>query len=134
MKTTVGASPKFLGRTTAASNQGRTMVEAYSGQKKLRANNVTALHDTRNKPLQRHQGIRKACVNGGRQCLSVVPILWLQVTSIDKRIDFPGSTSTVTNCLRNFWRLRKRQIRSAGVFGSRICGVSCGEEGIILPY
>jgi hypothetical protein len=39
-----------------------------------------------------------------------------------------------TNCLRNFWRLRKRRIRSAGVFGSRICGVSCGEEGIILPY
>ena len=44
---------------------------------------------TRNGPLQRHQGIRKACVNGGCQCLSVVPILWLQVTSIDKRIDFP---------------------------------------------
>ena len=44
-----------------------------------------------------------------------------------------GSTSTVTNCLRNFRRLRKRRIRSAGAFGLRICGVSCGEEGIILP-
>ena len=86
MKTRVGVSPKVLGRTNeAASNQSRTMVK----RKKLRANNVTALHDTRNGPLQRHQGIRKACVNGGCQCLSVVPIVWLQVTSFDKRIDLP---------------------------------------------
>jgi hypothetical protein len=62
---------------------------SVSERKKLRANSVTALRDTRNRPLQCHQGIRKACVNGGCQGLSVVPILWLQVTSIDKRIDFP---------------------------------------------
>ena len=90
MKTRVGASPKFLGRTNeAASNQGRTIVKRLQSQRSSERNNVTALHDTRNGPLQRHQGIRKACVNGGCQCLSVVPILWLQVTSIDKRIDFP---------------------------------------------
>ena len=89
MKTRVGASPKFLGRTNeAASNQGRTMVKRLQG-KRSSARNVTALHDARNGSLQRHQGIRKACVNGGRQCLSVVPILWLQVTSFDKRIDLP---------------------------------------------
>ena len=69
IKTRVGASPHHglvLGRTSeAASNQGRTLAKVISGQKKLRANNGTALHDTRNGPLQRHQGIRKACVNGG---------------------------------------------------------------------
>ena len=37
--------------------------------------NVTALHDTRNGPSRRHQGIIEARVNGGCQCLSVVPIL-----------------------------------------------------------
>ena len=109
MKTRVGASPKFLGRTNRGVEPRQDHGQASSERKKLRANSVTALHDTRNGPLQRHQGIRKACVNGGCQCLSVVPILWLQVTSIDKRIDFPRSTSTITNCLRNFWRLRKNQ-------------------------
>ena len=89
MKTRVGASPKLLGRTNGGVEPRQDHGQASSGQKKLRANNVTALHDTRNGPLQRHQGIREARVNGGCQCLSVVPILWLQVTSIDKRIDFP---------------------------------------------
>ena len=80
MKTTVGASPNHdlvLGLTNKAEG------------KRSSARNVTALHDTRNEPLRRHQGIREARVNGGCQCLSVVPIVWLQVTSFDKRIDFP---------------------------------------------
>src|ERR1700730_5119102 len=93
MKTIVGASPNHdlvLGRTERGGVEPRQHHgQASSGQKKLRANNVTALHDTRNGPLRRHQGIREARVNGGCQCLSVVPIVWLQVTSFDKRIDLP---------------------------------------------
>jgi hypothetical protein len=43
------------------------------------------------------------------------------------------STSTFTTCLRNFRRLRKSRIRSAGVFALRTCGRELGlAEGIIL--
>ena len=45
----------------------------------------------------------------------------------------PGSTSTLTTCLRNFRRLRKSRIRSAGVLALRTCGRELGlTEGIIL--
>jgi hypothetical protein len=101
MKTRVGASPNHdlvLGRTNeAASNQGRTMVKRLQGKRNLRANSVTALHDTRNGPLRRHQGIREARVNGGCQCLSVVPIVWLQ----DKRIDLPRVYLEAANASRS---------------------------------
>jgi hypothetical protein len=56
MKRTVGASPNHdlvLGRTERGGVEPRQdHGQASSGQKKLRANNVTALHDTRNGPLQ----------------------------------------------------------------------------------
>ena len=102
--------------------------------RELRANDVTALYDTKNRPLQRHLGIREARVNGGCQCLSVAPILWLQVTSLDKRIDLPRSLPRPSpTAFGIFGACEKDGFRCAGVFGSRVCGVGCGEKGIILP-
>src|SRR5262245_33468091 len=45
----------------------------------------------------------------------------------------PGSTSTVTTCRRNFRRLRKSRIRSAGVLALRVGAGELGpKEDIIL--
>jgi hypothetical protein len=46
-------------------------------------------YERERQPLRRHQGVRKACSDGGRENLWIVAIFRLEVASIDKRIDLP---------------------------------------------
>ena len=61
------------------------------------------------------------------------PDLGLQVTSFDKRLDLPRVYLDRHQLPSEFSAPAKETNPLCRSFGLRICGVSCGEKGIILP-